>query len=86
MIMRGVTIGDGAIVAAGSVVTRDIEPYSIVAGIPARHLRFRFNELQVQELLKIQWWYWDERKIKENAYLFYDIDKFIAIHKNNGHS
>jgi acetyltransferase-like isoleucine patch superfamily enzyme len=82
IIMRGVTIGDGAIIAAGSVVTRDIEPYSIVAGIPARHLRYRFSEVQIQELLKIQWWNWDEQKIRENAYLFYDIDKFIETHLN----
>ena len=82
MIMRGVTIGDGSVIAAGSVVTKDIEPYSIVAGIPARHIKYRFSEDQIQELLKIQWWNWDEKKIKENAHLFYDIDKFIAFHSN----
>lgn len=80
IIMRGIKIGDGAVVAAGSVVTRDIEPYSIVAGIPATHLRYRFSEDQIQKLMKIQWWNWDERKIKENAYLFYDIGNFIANH------
>ena len=82
IVMRGVTIGNGAIIAAGSVVTKDIEPYSVVAGVPARHLRYRFSEVQIKELLKIQWWNWDEAKIKENAYLFYDIDKFIASHSN----
>ena len=83
IIMRGVTIGNGAIIAAGSVVTKDIEPYSVVAGVPARHLRYRFDKAQIQELEKIQWWNWDEQKIKENVNLFYDIDKFIANHSDN---
>jgi virginiamycin A acetyltransferase len=80
MVMRGVTIGDGAVVAAGSVVTKDVEPYSIVAGIPARHVRYRFTPDQIQALMKIKWWNWDEKKIKDNADLFYDIDRFIAAH------
>ncbi len=82
IVMRGVTIGDGAIIAAGSVVTKDIEPYSIVAGIPARHMRYRFTEDQIRELLRIQWWNWDEKQIREKAHLFYDIDKFIASNPN----
>jgi virginiamycin A acetyltransferase len=82
IIMRGVTIGDGAVIAAGSVVTKDIEPYSIVAGIPAVHMRYRFSKEQIQELMRIKWWNWDEQEIKEKAHLFYDIDKFIAFHSS----
>lgn len=80
-IMRGVTIGDGAVIATGSIVTSDVLPYSIVAGVPAKHKKFRFSEEQIDALLKIRWWDWDEEKIKENKDLFYNIDEFIAIHK-----
>ena len=55
-ILRGVTIGDGAIIAGGSVVTKDVEPYSIVGGVPARHIRFRFDIETVAELLELRWW------------------------------
>ena len=77
MIMRGVKIGDGAVIAAGSVVTKDVEPYSIVAGIPAKHIKFRFGREQINALLRIKWWDWSDEKIKENIGYFYDIDLFI---------
>lgn len=77
IIMRGVNIGHGAVIAAGSVVTRDVAPYSIVGGVPAKHLRFRFTEKQIEELLKIKWWDWDESKIRTEIPLFYEIDLFI---------
>lgn len=80
IIMRGVTIGDGAVVAAGSIVTTDVKPYSIVAGIPSKHIKYRFNPDTIDELMAIQWWDWSEEKIKENISLFYDIEKFIKIH------
>lgn len=56
IILGGVTIGDGAIIAAGSVVTKDISPYRIVGGNPARLIRLRFSPLQIRELLNIEWW------------------------------
>ncbi len=56
MIMCGVTIGDGAVVAAGSIVTKDVQPYEIVGGAPARHIRFRFPPEIIQELLATRWW------------------------------
>jgi len=55
-IKRGVTVGDGAVVAARSVVTKDIEPYSIVGGVPARHIKYRFNKDVRDQLISIQWW------------------------------
>src|SRR5665811_2625453 len=55
-ILRGVTIGDGAIIASGSVVTKDVAPYSVVGGVPARHIRFRFDEDTIAELLDLRWW------------------------------
>ncbi|WP_372622692.1 CatB-related O-acetyltransferase [Falsiroseomonas sp.] len=55
-ISRGVRIGDGAVIAAGAVVTRDVAPYEIVAGVPARHLRFRFAPELVERLLALGWW------------------------------
>ena len=66
LIMPGVTIGDGAIVAAGSVVTSDVEPYSIVGGNPARLLRHRFPAEVIAELLEIRWWEWDPARITRN--------------------
>jgi acetyltransferase-like isoleucine patch superfamily enzyme len=78
IILSGVKIGDGAIVGAGSVVTHDVPPYCIVAGNPARIVRLRFSEDQIERLLKIAWWNWREDKIKANIkYLYGDIDTFI---------
>src|SRR5690606_15275799 len=62
IIQRGVTIGDGAVIASGSVVTKDVVPFSIVAGIPAKHIKFRFSDIQIQQLMKICWWNWDIEK------------------------
>lgn len=56
MIMRGVTIGDGAVVGAGSIVTKDVPPYAIVVGVPARVIRYRFSEKIIEKLLALRWW------------------------------
>jgi acetyltransferase-like isoleucine patch superfamily enzyme len=53
---RGVRIGDGAVIAAGAVVTQGVQPYEIVAGVPARHVRFRFDAALIQRLLALRWW------------------------------
>ena len=78
-IMSGVTIGDGAVVAANSHVVKNVEPYSIVGGNPARHIRYRHTREQIEALLKIQWWNWEDAKINEYAPLLCsgDIDAFI---------
>lgn len=77
IVLSGVTIGDGAVVGAGAVVSKDVPPYAIVAGNPAKLVGYRFSEKQIQDLLLIKWWNWDINKIKDNIDLFGDVDKFI---------
>ncbi|KAA3439239.1 CatB-related O-acetyltransferase [Rufibacter hautae] len=67
-IMAGVKIGDGAIIAAHSVVTKDVEPYTVVGGNPAKEIRKRFPQEQIQKLLDLQWWNWDIDKITANVH------------------
>ena len=65
VITSGVTIGDGAVVGAGAVVTKDVDPYEIVGGVPAKHIKWRFDEKTRNELLNQKWWDWEINKIKE---------------------
>lgn len=67
MIKQGVTIGTGAVVGMGSVVTKDVDPYSIVAGNPAREIKKRFSENIADRLLRSEWWTMDEKRLKEYA-------------------
>jgi lipopolysaccharide transport system ATP-binding protein len=80
VILPGVQIGDGAIVAAGSVVTKNVGDYEIVGGNPARHIRNRFTDEQIRELKRIKWWDWPIGKIKANQRLLQssNIDEFIG--------
>ncbi len=79
LVLSGVTIGDGAIIGAGSVVRHDIPPYAIVAGNPARVAGFRFPPEQVEALLRIRWWDWPLERISRHldTLLSDDIGGFI---------
>jgi serine acetyltransferase len=68
--MGGVHIGDGAIIGAGSIVTKDIPAYAVAAGVPAKVIRYRFEETIIEKLLTMKWWNMPEEKLKKNIELF----------------
>ncbi|MDO8675146.1 MAG: CatB-related O-acetyltransferase [Candidatus Omnitrophota bacterium] len=78
VILPGVRrIGDGAILAAGCVVTKDVPAYAVMAGVPARVIKYRFNETIVKRLLEVRWWNWPAEKIFSKARVFLDPDEFM---------
>lgn len=77
LIPGGVTIGNGAIINARSVVTKNVEPYSIVGGIPAKHIKYRFEKEVIEKINQSEWWNWDETKLKNNIELFRDTKAFV---------
>lgn len=77
MIKSGVTISDGAIIGMGSVVTKDVGPYEIWAGNPAKLIRKRFDDETINKLLDIQWWNWNEDKISEKAEYMNNVELFL---------
>lgn len=77
VILPGVVIGDGAILAAGAVVNKDVEPYTIVGGVPAKQIKKRFSDEMIDKFLKIKWWDWSIKEIENNIELFYQPEKFI---------
>ena len=81
-IMSGVTIGDGAIIGSTSTIAKDVPPYAIVVGNPGKVVKYRFTQAQIDGLLQIQWWNWDESKIKTEAMELWspNIDDFIYKH------
>lgn len=84
--MSGVTIGDGAVIANNSHVVKDIEPYSIVGGNPAKLIKYRFTSYQIEKLLEIKWWDWDDKKINKYTHLLCsnNIEEFIDTVLTNG--
>jgi acetyltransferase-like isoleucine patch superfamily enzyme len=80
VILSGVTIGDGAVIGARAVVSRDVEPYQVVAGNPARAVRMRFEPRIVERLLALRWWDWDDARIEARLPLMLnsDIEAFLS--------
>jgi virginiamycin A acetyltransferase len=85
LVLPGVTIGHGAVVAAASVVARDVPPYAVVAGNPARVVRSRFSEDDVERLLRAAWWAWPVELVTDHARTIMtgtpaDIERIAAEH------
>lgn len=76
-LMEGIHISDGAIIGAGSVVTKDIPPYAIAVGVPAKVIRYRFTEEEIEQLLTKKWWESDVEEIKSMVERYHDIKSFI---------
>ncbi len=76
-VIEGVKIGDGAIIAAGAVVTKDVPAYAIVAGVPAKLMRYRFSEDEIEKLLELKWWDKSNEWVRENAKYFKSIELFL---------
>lgn len=77
IILPHIKIGNGAVIGAGAIVTKDVPDYAIVVGAPARVLRYRFNEQQIEILNRVQWWNWDDQTIVENAKYFTNMEAFF---------
>ncbi|MBN2282912.1 MAG: CatB-related O-acetyltransferase [Deltaproteobacteria bacterium] len=76
-IMDGIIVSDGAVIGAGAVVTKDVAPYCVVGGIPARAIRYRFSKEERKFLQEFKWWEKDVNWLARNAHLFCDIEKFM---------
>ena len=79
-IKGGVKIGDGAVIAMNATVIKDVPPYAIVGGVPAKIIRFRMDDEQIEKMLKIKWWNWEPSVIAERREDFADINSFIQKH------
>jgi tetrahydrodipicolinate N-succinyltransferase len=79
IILSGTTIGDGAVIGAGSVITKDVPPYAIVVGNPGRIVKYRFEQMVIEKMLRIRWWDWDPSFIFMNSQdLRQNPDAFVA--------
>jgi acetyltransferase-like isoleucine patch superfamily enzyme len=81
IVLDGVEIGTGAIIAAGSVVTKNVDPYAIVGGVPAKLLKFRFTENEIEAILYSEWWNQSDEWLQNNYLAFNNIKSFLNILK-----
>ena len=88
LLLSGVRVGDGAVVGARAVVTRDVPPYAVVAGNPARVVRYRFDEATVARLLAVRWWAWPRPRVDRAVPLLLsgDVDAFLDAAEEEGPS
>ncbi len=86
-IRQGVTVGNGAVIALNSLVVKDVPPYALVGGNPAKIIKYRFNPRQIDDLLRVAWWNWPDEKVSRllPLLLSYDIDNFIEVALKNEH-
>ncbi len=83
IINQGIAIGTGSIIGARTIVTKNVEPYSVVVGAPMRVIKKRFTDQQIEKLLKLAWWEWDDNKVLNNADLLLsnNINELLNKHK-----
>lgn len=81
VILPGVHIGNGAVLAAGTVVTRNVPAYAIVGGVPSKVIRYRFEKSDIKKLENIKWWEWSDEKLNENIEMMYNPKKFLEQFK-----
>ena len=77
--LKPLIIGDGAVIASDSVVVKNVPPYAIVGGNPAKIIKFRFSEDVIESLLRIKWWDWDIEKLHDNFKYFNDVERFVSM-------
>jgi phosphonate metabolism protein (transferase hexapeptide repeat family) len=77
VVMPGVTVGTGAVVGSGAVVTKDVEPYTIVVGVPAKPIRKRFPDAIIEKLLRIAWWDWDHETLGARLDEMNNVEAFV---------
>ncbi len=82
IIMDGVVVGDGAVIGSGAVVVKNVDPYSIVGGVPAKHIKYRFDEETISVIQKSEWWNFTEDLLEEKAHLFINVNDFLNFRKN----